>query len=228
VVPESIGRTTVVYDVVIPYRETTSGELDYCIRSIQKNFPHNQIHVIGSRKIGTIHERHKWVNRPSPYLETESKTIQACENLVTTEYFWLFNDDFFVMEPVDQSKVFHRELLTETISRRQHGDIYTRALKNTLLWLKRHGIREPVSYELHVPMLFNTKKRIEYNEMLRTELKYRDILMRTVYGNMEKMGGEYMQDVKNPPDFIDMPYISTSDVTFRQEPIGKYIREKLK
>lgn len=215
-----------MYDIVIPYKENKSLELQYAVRGIVKNLSHNNIHIIGDGRTGTDHVRRKWLNRITPYMIVESKVVQACEELVETEYFWLFNDDFFVMEPI-RPRLCHRGTLKEALEKRKYNDIYTRALKNTMLWLQYRGIKEPLSYELHTPMLFNTKKRLEYSEMAREDFRRKDLLMRSIYANMENLGGEYMVDVKNMSPFEERPLLSTSDVSFAQEDIGKYIRERL-
>jgi hypothetical protein len=215
------------YDIVIPYRENKSQELAYCYKSIVKNLPYNSIHIIGEGLTGVDWKRHPWVNRPSAQMNVESKIVQACEELITTDHFYLFNDDFFVLEKIDRVPTKYRETLKESIDKRKYYDTYTISLINTYEYLRANGIDEPISYELHMPMLFNTKKRLEYFDKTKQIWRRKDLLMRSVYGNLEGIGGEYMADVKNPTNYKDKIFLSTSDNSFKDDDIGKHIREKI-
>ena len=122
-------------------------------------------------------------------------TSAAANNPDITDDFYLFNDDFFIMEPIDEMSIFYRSTLPEHILEieMKHGDSpseYTKLLRTTYRNLLPYS--DPVlSYELHIPFLFNKKK------LLNVIKKFPTVhATRTIYGNYYKIGGDKMRDVK--------------------------------
>lgn len=199
-------------DIVIPYLKNGSGELETCIALIKKNFPHRNIHVIDQPSHGV-----------ASHIDQIIKLTWAIENLDLTDEFYLFNDDFFVLEPVEGTPYFHRGTLEDHAASRPFRDIYSRTLKFTSDYLGKGAL----SYEVHLPFLFNKGLLYTVIEGLRTHIESRECpLVRSTYGNLYEVGGEFIEDVKNIKDFEGKTYLSTTEGTFKRQ-IGNYIRSKV-
>ena len=198
-------------DIVTPYLPNNSGELEVSIDLINKNVPHRYIHVIDQ----TFH--------PISHVDQMLKLKWAIENLDLTDEFYLFNDDFFVVEPVDHIHYLHRGSLKTQSDKRPNG-YYGKALKDTLKYLDADSL----SYELHLPFLFDKRKLIQLIYLIMPTIQMNHCpLIRSTYGNIYKVGGEQMDDVKNIDDFEGSTYLSTTELSFARKPIGDYIRSKL-
>jgi hypothetical protein len=126
------------------------------------------------------------------------------------------------MKPVDQLQYYHGGLLADKIKTHQTfapGSEYTHVLTRTAQVLDVMGIKDPLDYALHIPMMFNRQKLGEV-------LKQPIASIRTLYGNMYGVGGRKMSDVKvhpkrnqhapEPFDYMneDSIFLSTADSTF--------------
>lgn len=203
------------FDIVIPYVKNNSGELEACLKLIDKHFPHRNVYVVEK------HDRSP--HRFAPHIDQIMKYKWAIENLDLTEEFYAFNDDFFVMQPVDGTTYYHRGRLTDHIASRRRNDWYTKSLISTV----RFTSPSALSYELHVPFLFNKEKLYKLIHWLDPENNKDCPLIRSTYASAFKVGGEYMDDVKNVPDFDARTYLSTTERSFLSQPIGRYIRSKV-
>lgn len=209
---------TAELDIVYFVKESaTNEELRYSVRSVAKNLPHKRIWIFGGcpqvltpdvRVRVTQVGRTKW-DRVRAMFE------MACKNKEITENFVLFNDDFFVMQPIDKIEPLYRcsledhiRLLEATHQNKPYE--YSTLLRNCRTELAR--LKKPqLSYELHVPFIFNKGKLLKLLE------KYPDLhCTRTFYGNFYNIGGEQTNDVKifnsNPSfDYKNSRYLSTDD-----------------
>jgi len=199
-------------DLVIPYKNNDSGELETCLKLIKNNFPHRNIHVV-EYESGSVYKL-------PPHRDMIVKLKWAIERLYLTEDFYLFNDDFFVLEPTEQTPYYYRGTLNDHISERAVNDWYTKNLVST-----RNYIGNLLSYELHVPFKFNKNKLYDLIQELKPETNKACPLIRSTYGNLHEVGGTQIKDVKNIPDFHGKTYLSTTENSFRQE-IGNYIKMK--
>ena len=78
-------------------------ELKYSLRSVEKNFPINRVWFVGGQPEGLepdIRLKHEQVGN-SKWEMIRSSMWKAVSDERLSEDFFLFNDDFFVMEPVD-------------------------------------------------------------------------------------------------------------------------------
>ena len=219
-------------DVLYPLKPIENNfELRYSLRSL-KNLPHNRVFVCGYRPTWLTDDV---LSIEIPQNPHETKYIKSTMNLIAamkderlSEDFILMNDDFFVMLPVKEIPVFHRGPLNDMINfyhTRYANSPYTAGLIKTFHKLDQMGIDDQLSYEIHAPMVINKKKFLEVLEM---SLELGGFGKRTLYGNIHKIGGEHIQDVKftNPRRAIldDMPFVSTDEGSFLYHPIGGYIR----
>lgn len=214
--------------VYILKRELDTDELKYSLRSVEKNFPINRVWFIGGQPKGfqnIVRLQHEQIGNCKWELIRSSmwKAINA-EDL--TEEFFLFNDDFFVMKPVDTDSFIN--FVDGTLSRRidelhtEHGmNPYCRTLFK--LEQELRTMHEPtMNFDVHLPMLLNKE------QVKATLYKCSSPQMRSAIGNLNRLPFVIHPDVK-VYDLESVPtdetYLSTNDDTFNKGKVGKYIRE---
>lgn len=208
-------------DIVLPYKGMGTDELTYALLSL-KNVEHRKLHIVDS-----VPQTAVIIPPINPFADVENKLCYAMTELGVSEEFILWNDDFFAMHYVNDIPALHRGYLKDVLDRRPH-DSYRKALSDTYEYLIKAGIDRPLCYELHMPMVFNTSKRLAYSLLVRPEMQAgKKLLMRSVYGNLEGIGGTYTPDCKDVQDYEWYTFLSTSNKAWNG-PIGEYIREKLK
>ena len=213
--------------VYILKTELESEELKYSLRSVEKNFPHGKIWFVGGQPKGfrnvsrLQHEQTgncKWeLIRSSMW-----KAVNA-EDL--TEDFFLFNDDFFIMEPVDTDKFIN--FVDGTLSRRI-DELHREGMNpycRTLFKLEQEllTMHEPtMNFDVHLPMLLNKE------QVKATLYKCSSPQMRSAIGNINRLPFVIHNDVK-VYDLESVPvnenYLSTNEKTFNDGMVGRYIRE---
>ncbi len=202
-------------------RHGENEELRYSIRSVVKNTVNPQIWLIGGKPswytgnfIKSDQSKDKYEN-----ILNSLNTIINCDNI--PDDFILMNDDFYIIKPIDKIKAYHGgdfKKKVEIFSENAKSSYYTSLLQNTKKQLQDAGIENPLDYAIHVPIELNKQK-------LSTVIKPK-ISIRTMYGNLFKLGGTQIDDVKfhrkatrkwakNPSlDTIDFEYLSTNDESF--------------
>lgn len=206
-------------DIVYICREGDNEELRYSIRSAVKNLPHDNLWVVGGKPdwykgahIPTLQDKTYFLNA-----KTNIRRVLHANQISDT--FILMNDDFFIMDPVENLQYMYSGLLLDKIKIRESqnpGDLYTKMLLKTYSELyQRSHIKHPLDYELHVPMIFEKEK-------LASVIGSQG-LWRSMYGNIHGVGGEQFSDIKiynkdhvlskNHID-INSPYLSTEDKVF--------------
>lgn len=186
-------------------------EFRYSLRSVCKNMPHGRIWVFGGCPKSIVPDIRVRVKQEgkTKWDKVHAMFKLACENKELSDNFILFNDDFFVMKPVDKIETIHRGLMEE------HVKVLGKSPYATMLTgigeeLKRRKLTT-YSYELHTPFIFNKKKLLKLlndNPDLRCT--------RTMYGNTYKIGGKRASDVKifsSKPsfDYKSTTFLSTDD-----------------
>lgn len=216
-----------MYDVVyILKHDVELQELKYSLRSVGKNFSHGKIWFfcgcpegikpdvyVPFEQTGTT----KWSKATSTYRK-------ICDSDVT-ENFWLFNDDFFILEKITELPYMYKGTLKERIDdlrARRGNSSYCMNLEGARLELESLGY-DSLDYALHVPMLINKTKALE------TLNAFKSPMFRSLYGNYAKVGGIKTDDVKIYS--IGLPkngqtLLSTSDMSFRNGQVGQYIRDR--
>jgi hypothetical protein len=206
-------------DVVYICRDGDNDELVYSLRSVVKHLAHTNIWVVGGRPTWYRGNYIEVVQKGTKYENARAnlRAIVACGDI--SDEFVLMNDDFYVMSPVDVVPYYHGGDLMDKI-RVFEGfaakSKYLAMLWDTLHILAYHGSPTTLDYALHIPMRM---RRSELGPLLRYEAS-----IRTLYGNLQKVGGEQIPDVKvhtrpdGPPqhDYMssDFPFLSTHDRTF--------------
>lgn len=227
-------------DIVIPLKRSIfNEELRFALRSIDQNMPHDKLWLAGYKPF--------WASRQVSYIpvdnvighkfkKTANNIRAACLNEKVSDDFLLFNDDFFVMKPVKEFKNMYWDKLINRLNKlkRENADaVYTAGMERTYNLLLELGHSDPLDYGLHIPMIINKHKWLEMWQQLRKLNPNGDpIHLRSFYGNINKLGGEQMDDVKIY-EFDQEPtgeetFLSSNDQTFKEGKIGEYVRKMFK
>lgn len=187
-------------------------ELRYSLRSLT-NLPHGKVWMAGGKP--------GWIRNVEhvPTTQRGNKFVNALKNLeavlpqVSIE-FVLMNDDFIILSPLERVPTLYMEVHGQTLAKQ--------ALVGVRKILARHGIEDLVSYELHVPFVYNRDLLTDTLEQARGV--HIAGYQRTLYGNLNRIGGTLATDVKVRNRLPDGPFVSTSEKTF-QGGVGQMIRQ---
>lgn len=221
------------YDVVYVLKNgIQDDELIYSVRSVVKNFPYNKIWFYGGVPEHVVPDEQVSYDQLgyTKYERTRRTWREICQNEKITDSFWLFNDDFFVMDRVaDMSPVCQGTLYqhVKRLERKNRGPSkYSTRLVRTMRLLKDNNY-DILDYELHIPMLINKSKGLS----ILNRYTY-DGAFRSLYGNMYYNHSKIEPDVKiisiaeEPDPDKHNTFISTSDESFKHGYVGQYIRRK--
>lgn len=221
-------------DVLYPLKQhDNNNELRCSLRSL-KNIPHDRVFVCGWKPFwmtdDVVHIPTDQDNNENKYLKSTRNLIKACEDERLSDDFILMNDDMYIMRPITEIPVMHRGPINDVINwywKRHSSGPYANGMVATFHRLDRMGCKNIMSYELHVPMVVNKKK---FLETLKLSLEMEGFGKRTLYGNINQIGGVQAEDVKYSTRRRDidpeLAFISTEEASFMYHPIGNYIREK--
>lgn len=202
-------------------RDGNNEELKYSIRSLYKHTEDPQVWVVGGKpdwyKGNYIH-----ISQNKTKHENVRANLRAlCESEEIPEDFILMNDDFFIIKPVDSIGQLHGGSLRKKVELYRNyapKSSYTKLLVNTHNELQMMGIKDPLDYAIHVPMPMNKTNL--------SQVIYPALSVRTMYGNIFKVGGEQIKDVKvyeegpfwaNSYDYKngESAFISSNDNSFK-------------
>lgn len=202
-------------------------ELTYSLRSLA-NLPHDKICFVGGFPnniqradivyIPTIQKSTKWKN------STENLKI-ACQDHRLSEEFILMNDDFFILKPIREvvkDLSLNQGLVKDVYKRYCDKGLgqtaYVKGMKETEKFLNDLGISNPLSFELHIPMIFNKKDFLSMFNLPNIG-KISVLHWRTIYGNFFCKNTEYHPDVKvslKTPLNVDAKFLSSSDAAWNK------------
>lgn len=222
------------YDVVYMLKDTpTNPELRYSIRSVVENFPHRKIVFCGGKPKGLNPDLHIKVKQDQPSKWENVRELLkalATDDRVSKD-FWLFNDDFFALEPISEDvHAYYDKNITDVIEKTERGFghpiDWTKRLRHLLTTLASEDLPSR-NYAVHKPMLMNRKKLAELLDKFPDEP-----MTRALYGNYYHMDGEGSPDYKVRVTKYDLKrvrrwnFVSTQDDSFSEGNIGEYLREK--
>jgi hypothetical protein len=223
-------------DIVVVVKPSDQNEeLRYAIRSWEKHVSYRNIVIAGYKPSWLTNVKHvQTKQRGTKWQNSTNNLIQACHQGWISEDFILMNDDFFIMQPMPTIPTYHRGSIEEyarkcaAIAPRGR---YLIGMRQTKQLLMQWGFSNPVSYELHAPMLINRSKFLEVIRKQRRVATHIEVIhKRTLYGNYYRIGGTLRQDVKisdvDKHDFDRYDILSTLDSSFYRGEIGKYLRQR--
>lgn len=203
-------------------------EARYAIRSWVANAgPVDRLVTVGYRPTWLESDEHIPANdhRSGP-LNVWHNLRTACESGVLSGDVVVANDDMFAVESVDPLTVNYRCPLRDHVKRLRPGTWWGASMRLTLAALRKRGIEAPLSYELHRPLPIDADAMAR---VLRECWSGAGIppQWRTLYGNVEQIGGEQSSDCKvynRATDAMHGPWVSTTDGTWRNSDAGKHVR----
>lgn len=216
-------------DAVYICRGGDNEELRYSLRSVVANMPHKKVWVVGGKPdwyagnyIEVPQNKDKYSNA-----RANLRAIVECGDISRT--FVLMNDDFYVIQKVDDVPYYHGGDLIDKIKTFEGfaaKSRYVQILWDTVHVLAYRGSPTTLDYALHVPMVMEKDK-------LAPLLGYQASI-RTLYGNLYRVGGQRIDDVKvHTKPFSQIPvydyensdfsFLSTADRTFWN--VRKYLKE---
>lgn len=219
--------------------EHESEELRYSLRSLQ-NIPHGNVFFAGEVPAWIQNVVHIPVEQSGEKKENvRANLFAAAKDEQLSDDFVLMNDDFFIMKPLDALPNLNfgtmRDVIAHYHSRYPEITPYMQSMIELYELLKSKGYDEPISYELHVPMVMNKhniRTLIDDSEGIYSHF-------RSYYGNVFNVGGEAVPDVKlflkpvhNNPAYVADPevyvraqtFLSGSGITFRDGTLGDFLR----
>lgn len=179
-------------DVVYLSRKTLTWDaLRLSLRSL-RNLAHGRVWLAGwlpPWASGLEHLPDPPARARGKYTRINAALAQVAACSEVSERFVYMNDDFFLLEPVEELPPLHRGPIRDMVGPTRSD--YREAMRQADALLRRLGVAEPLSYELHVPMEMS-------RERLREAMAHRvpPGQARTVYGNLAELGGSEAADVK--------------------------------
>ncbi len=178
-------------DLVYICRSGDNEELRYSIRSAVKNLKFDNLWVVGGKPGWYVGNHLEVIQNKSKYANARNNLRAICNSSKISDSFILMNDDFYIMNKVDNVPYMHGGLLADKIKKYENltgNTRYVLMLKRTLLSLSRRFKKDILDYELHVPMVMEKEKLLAIVEL--------PDLWRSRYGNTFDVGGIEIDDVK--------------------------------
>lgn len=216
--------------VYVLKNSTTNEEFRYSLRSLEKHCSnYGKVITVGGLVDGITTDVNINITQPgkTKYDRVNTMLKEICLSPLIADDFVLMNDDFFIMEDLDMSKLkpYYRCSMhdyLQIIIESKCPSTYTERLSRAAMALESLDL-DTKCYELHVPMLFNKHKLLEtfgvFTGFCGT---------RTLYGNYHKIGGQRINDCKvftTGSNFSkNSRFLSTTDKSFRLGEVGDYIR----
>jgi len=208
-------------DYVYICRPGDNEELRYSIRSVVSNAPEGNVWIVGNKP--------DWYSGnfiPVKDVANKFKNIATCLMAAASddrisEDFVLMHDDFFILEKIANFLTLHGGSLASKIEayvRLLGPNFYSASLGKANKQLQILGIKDALDYDIHVPLVINRKKFLEV-------VPKETLAPMSMYGNLAKIGGTQIRDVKKysskknaPRSYTysknNSPYISTDDGSF--------------
>lgn len=206
-------------------------ELRYSLRSVERFFPCRMVWFFGGFPPGFEPDRAvTFMQEGADRFERVRMTIRrAVETPEVSEDFWLFNDDFFVLDEIREEFAFDRgEIRKHALDLyKRHGfhGPYERMLVTTAEQLEEAGYPTK-DYTLHLPLMVNKTVAREALDTFPAVKSFR-----CLYGNFSRLESITINDVKTSditgrPSEDGVPFFSTSDGAFKSGAAGSAITRK--
>ena len=221
-----MSPVSTMFDIVYPVRPgDVNEELRYSLRSLDVNYPnHGTVWIVGFQPSWLTNVKFIEGNASSNgHANVYQNVLAACRHSGVSENAIIFNDDFFVTEPVTDIPLAYRGTLAEHLNlprlkATNAKSWWKDSLLTTQVCLQALGFEDPLSYELHIPMPVNTRLMRETLERFNDVTPHNPPQWRTLYGNLhvDPNAAVRMGDGKAfRPGQIRRPYLSTTDLSWR-------------
>lgn len=228
-------------DVAFPtkrnYRASGSDPLRWALRCLSQHLEHDRVFIVGDLP--------SWVEPTSvvhiPVVQDATKFVNIGRNIraaagseISDRFLWM-NDDFFLLEDVEEVPLYCRHRSFREVVQGLHdeaGDANHRAycigMRGQLEILERWGFTEPHCTDLHVPIPLERGLLLEVLDRASHEPGHELGHFRALYG--AGLDAEPMMDVKLR-HHRDMPregawVTSTNPVAWEVGDAGKMIRRR--
>lgn len=217
-----------MHDIVYFVKDSEENEeLRYSLRSL-KNFPHRKVWFYGGCPSWARPDHRVRIiqNAGNKYDNVHRMLASAAHTTEISPQFYWFNDDFFVMEPVEYAHWYRGSLykyIVDVENRAGNISAYTRRLRRMVKELETANLPTR-NYEMHVPLLVDRKK---LQQVLSLFPGHNGV--RSLYGNYHRLDSELHEDVKVfqlGQETPTGPYISTADNTFKYGKVGEELRRE--
>lgn len=210
------ARLDVVY-VVRPGDD--NEELRFSLRSLV-NLPHGDVWIAGHKPPWVRNVNHVPTRQSGSKFDNSTANLSAAAAEVSGRFVYM-NDDFFITEPIPHVPMLHNGPVADQFYPRIYD--YGRGAHLTAALLASHGVPDPLSYELHVPMEMDSGKLLE---ALRVADGVSPLHKRTLYGNLFDVGGDEVADpkaVEARGPLPTGPFLSTNKAAWAGD-AGRHIR----
>lgn len=186
------------------YKSRETDELKYSVRSAIKNLRLEKIIIVGD-KPSWLQESEQVIYIPFTPVRDSSWTRayvawQYLDKLMSTipleEDFLYFNDDFFILRPIEDWIDYKRDIVDYNEHVRAHNRVYHIRDMRALRIL---GTKEEYHYNLHIPISLNPSNLLIVLSFWKNSL-VKDFEFRTYYGNQFLKNAPSMVDVKHQPN----------------------------
>lgn len=209
-------------DYVYICRDGDNEELRYSIRSVVANGNPGNIWVVGGKPDWYCGDFIAVSQNENKYKNVHNNLIAICNSDQISNPFVIMNDDFYIIKKIQNLPSFYNGSLLKKFNEYEELMGLTNYIKKLLATYKKIkliGIKNPLNYELHVPMIMEKEK---LNEVLKYGHKF---LYRSMYGNMFNVDSIETKDVKIYSEGIfaskeydtntnNSPFLSSADSSF--------------
>lgn len=211
----------------------SDNEIRYSIRSAVAHYKFREIFVIGACPAWLVGVRHILAtDRTDNKIKNAiAKYLIAATTQEISSSFVLMNDDFFFLEDVAEIPAFSRGTLREMIKRHPtQAGYYFASLKDTVTFLEKCGVAEPIDFEIHAPMVFD---RVKLKDVIEHGPVDKPIGFRSVYGNLTGLTPKKVIDFK-AQDLAEFAYqrrrvadyLSVADVMVARKEFREWIARR--
>lgn len=212
-------------DIVYVVRESEDNEaLRYSLRSLV-HLPHGKVFMSGytpSWVRGVVSINREQDHAPD-LANSNTNLYAALIQPDLSDDFIVMNDDFFIMEPVESIPVLHQGSLDARIAAYRTDNRFEQAysLIRTKEWLEKNGYSSLLSYELHMPMVYNRQKLLQVFHRWQPYPLF-TLRPRTCYGNVYHLNGQEVNDAKDSTNKEDVFISAGRD--FNTSYTGQFVR----
>jgi hypothetical protein len=167
-------------------------ELKFSIRSLLHYKPEANIIIVGGKPSWYKGEYYISTYGGNKHRVVKQSLRRIIKNDNVSDDFVLMNEDFFFLNPFDNHPYYTTGTLAQHHKAYVERDIkshYTHLLNKTDNKLKELGVKKPMSFETHTPIVYNKEK-------LADSMKH-GCMWRSMYCNLHNVVNTYIkQDVK--------------------------------